>query len=126
MNQTTFTWQETPDSPPIVFSVRAQSALESNVFYSVLVGIARKIAEKRGFKIEDVPPSLDALITRFVQLMQTSRYTGGELPFPDSLDKVSQATQFDAWEQYILQHDALFTLWWNAYLEANKKQDDPN
>ena len=50
----------------------------------------------------------------------------GVMPFPSTIHGINKNEQFQAWETYISTHDALFTLWWDAYQEANKKQTDPN
>jgi len=106
------------------FVVRPMSGMEKDFYVSILADVADAICKARGYDLDSLPRTLDKLIVMFVRWMLVTTIEGDALP-TCNLMLDNPVPCFDAWVKAVTSNQELWTLWKQAYEDANRQDTSP-
>lgn len=106
------------------FTVRPLTGMDQEFYLPLLVDVAGVVCKARGYTVDDLPRVLDKLISTFVKWAQVTTIDGDALPACNLLTGDVLA-YFDAWANAVTSNQELWSMWKDAFEDANRIDNDP-
>lgn len=106
------------------FTVRPLTGMDHEFYLPLLVDVAGVVCKARGYTVDDLPRVLDKLISTFVKWAQVTTIDGDALPACNLLTGDVLA-YFDAWANAVTSNQELWSMWKDAFEDANRIDNDP-